>query len=245
MSRVAVVTGVSSGIGAAVCAEFRRQGWEVIGVGRNEAPEPLERFEYADLSQPDAVKELFERLADVEKIHAIVNNAAVGLDKPLTATSDEEWQAVFDVNVKSAFQMIRASAPQLARAKGAIVNVGSVHAVATSINVAAYAASKGALVALTRAAALELAPQGIRCNAVLPGAVATPMLEAGLSRRPHPDGPEGNRQNLIDKTPLGFIATPGQVAPTIVHFADSQQTPYLTGQMLVVDGGATARLSTE
>ena len=126
MSRIAVVAGVSSGIGAAVCAEFRRQGWQVIGVGRNDAPERLDRFEYADLSQPDAVKELFERLADVEKIHALVNNAEVGLDKPLTATSDEEWQAVFDVNVKSAFQMMRTGAPQLARAKGAIVNVGSV-----------------------------------------------------------------------------------------------------------------------
>ncbi|MDE0928993.1 MAG: SDR family NAD(P)-dependent oxidoreductase [Acidimicrobiales bacterium] len=245
MSRIAVVTGVSSGIGAAVCAEFQRQGWQVIGVGRHDAPQPLDRFERADLSQPDAVADLFSRLADVEQIHALVNNAARGLDKPLAETSDEEWQAVFDLNVKSAFQMMRAATTQLARANGAIVNVSSVHAVATSINVAAYAASKGALVALTRATALELAPQGIRCNAVLPGAVATPMLEAGLSRRPHPEGPEGNRQNLIDKTPLGFIATPEQIAPSIVHFADEQQTPYLTGQTLVIDGGATARLSTE
>jgi len=245
MKRVALVTGVSSGIGLAVCVEFQRQGWEVIGVGRHESPEPINRFERIDLSDPDSVIELFERLNDVEKIDAIVNNSAVGIDKSMAEVSDEDWDNVFEINVKSAFQIIREGTEKLARAKGAVVNISSVHALATSINVSAYAASKGALVALTRAVALELAPQGIRCNAVLPGAVETSMLEDGFHRRPHPDGPEGNRQNLINRTPLGFIATPEQVAPTIVHLADSKQTPYMTGQSIVVDGGVTAHLASE
>ena len=112
-------------------------------------------------------------------------------------------------------------------------------------NVAVYAISKGALVALTRSAAIELAAAGIRCNAVLPGAVDTPMLRAGLDRRYHPDGPEGNLRELASRTPLGFVATPAQIAPSVVHLADGEQTPYITGQTLVIDGGATIKLGTE
>ena len=245
MKRVVLISGVSSGIGEATCLEFKRQGWYVIGVGRRQPSHEIDRFEYVDLSESDGVARLFDRLSDVQQIHALINNAAIGIDKPMDETTDEEWQTVFDVNVKSAFQMIRECRPYLEATNGTVVNVSSVHALATSVNVAAYASSKGALVALTRASSLELASLGIRCNAVLPGAVATPMLESGLNRRSHPDGPEGNRKNLIEKTPLGFIATPDQIAPTIVHFADNEQTPYLTGQTLVVDGGAVARLSTE
>ena len=105
--------------------------------------------------------------------------------------------------------------------------------------------SKGALVALTRSAALELADDGIRCNAVLPGAIDTKMLRSGFERRPHPDGAEGNLQILSGRTPIGFVATAADIAPSIVHLADNDQSRYTTGQMLVLDGGATIRLSTE
>jgi NAD(P)-dependent dehydrogenase (short-subunit alcohol dehydrogenase family) len=125
------------------------------------------------------------------------------------------------------------------------VNVSSVHALATSPNVAAYAVSKAALAGLTRTAALELALHGIRCNAVLPGAVMSDMLRAGLSRREHPEGPQGNLDALIARTPLGFVATPEQIAPSIVFLADGERSPYTTGQLLVVDGGAMIRLGTE
>lgn len=110
-----------------------------------------------------------------------------------------------------------------------MVNVGSVHAVATSANAAAYAVSKGALATLTRAAALELASDGVRCNAVLPGAVDTPMLRQGLSRRAHPEGAAGNLRALIARTPLGFVAAPDQIAPAVLFLADGEQTPYVTG----------------
>ena len=113
------------------------------------------------------------------------------------------------------------------------------------MNVAVYAISKGALAALTRSAAIELAAAGIRCNAVLPGAVDTPMLREGLDRRPHPDGPDGNLNELAARTPLGFVATADQIAPSVVHLADGELSPYTTGQMLVVDGGATIKLGTE
>jgi NAD(P)-dependent dehydrogenase (short-subunit alcohol dehydrogenase family) len=100
-------------------------------------------------------------------------------------------------------------------------------------------------VALTRSAALELADDGIRCNAVLPGAIDTKMLREGLDRRPNPDGAEGNLKILAQRTPLGFVATADDIAPSILHLADNDQSKYTTGQMLVLDGGATIRLSTE
>ena len=92
---------------------------------------------------------------------------------------------------------------------------------------------------------MELAADGIRCNAVLPGAIDTRMLRDGLTRRPHPEGAEGNLRVLAQRTPLGFVASAAQIAPSILHLADNEQSAYTTGQMLVVDGGAMIRLSTE
>lgn len=247
MTRLVLITGVAGGIGRAAAAAFRRDGWSVVGVDRTAPTSDLsvDEFVRADLATDDAIPQLVDALDHVDELHALVNNAALQVNRPLVETSDDDWAAVMDTNLRAAFRLIRAFHPPLAAAGGAVVNVSSVHAVATSPNVAAYAISKGALVSLTRTAALELAPAGIRCNAVLPGAVMTAMLEDGLSRRDHPDGPDGNLTTLVERTPLGFVATPEQIAPTIVFLADAGLSPYTTGQALVVDGGATIRLGTE
>jgi len=121
-----------------------------------------------------------------------------------------------------------------------------VHAVATSANIAAYAASKGGLLALTRAVAIELAPDNIRCNAILPGAVDTPMLRAGLGRgHVHGDDILQRLDNLARKTVNGRIGQPEEIAHAIYFLADDRQSSFMTGQALIIDGGATARLSTE
>ena len=247
-SRHVLITGVCGGIGSATAAAFQDQGWTVFGVDRSEPENDLavDRFEMADVSQSDQIKSLFDRLAgDIEGLHALVNNAAMQVNKPIVETTDDDWEQIINTNVRSAFQCIRDANPLLKAVRGAVVNVASVHAIATSMNVAVYAISKGALVALTRSAALELAADGVRCNAVLPGAIDTKMLREGLDRRPNPDGPEGNLKILADRTPLGFVATAQDIAPSIVHLADNDQSKYTTGQMLVLDGGATIRLSTE
>lgn len=246
--RTVLITGVCGGIGRASATAFRDAGWTVIGADRAEPEGDLDvdRFELVDVSQSVEIKDLFGRLnADIAGLHALVNNAATQVNKPIVETADEDWEHIINTNVRSAFQCIRDAHPLLKAVRGAVVNVASVHAIATSMNVAVYAISKGALVALTRSAALELADDGIRCNAVLPGAIDTKMLREGLDRRPNPDGAEGNLRILAQRTPLGFVATADDIAPSIIHLADNDQSKYTTGQMLVLDGGATIRLSTE
>jgi glucose 1-dehydrogenase len=245
-SRTVLITGVCGGIGRATAAAFSDSGWNVIGTDLHEPTGDLRagRFHLADVSRDGGVDALVDELA-LDALDGLVNNAAVQLDAPLVGTTDEMWSLVMNTNVRAMFQLIRGLHGPLAARRGGIVNVSSVHAIATSANVAAYAISKGAVAALTRTAALELALAGIRCNAVLPGAVMTPMLEAGLSRRPNPRGAQGNLDELVARTPLGFVSTPEQVAPSILFLADGRLSPYTTGQTLVIDGGATVHLSTE
>ena len=246
--RHVLITGVCGGIGSAAALAFSKAGWSVIGVDHNEPEEDItvDRFELVDVAESDQIASLFDGLrSDLDGLHGLVNNAAIQINKPIVETADEDWEHIINTNVRSAFQCIREAHPLLAAVKGAVVNVASVHALATSMNVAVYAISKGALVALTRSAALELADDGIRCNAVLPGAIDTKMLREGLDRRPHPDGPQGNLKILAERTPLKFVATAHDIAPSIVHLTDNDQSRYMTGQMLVLDGGATIRLSTE
>jgi len=247
VTRRVVVTGACGGLGRAIVARFRAEQWHVVGIDRREPEDSVhvDDFVLADIGADGEVARAFEQIRGYDRLDALVNNAAVQVNKPIVDTSDEEWTTVINTNVRSAFQAIRESTTLLSRSRGAVVNISSVHAIATSINVAVYAISKGALSALTRSAAVELAASGVRCNAVLPGAVDTAMLRDGLDRRPHPEGAEGNLAELAAGTPLGFVATPDQIAPSVFHLADSDQSPYTTGQMLVVDGGVTAKLGSE
>ena len=241
-----VITGAAGGIGNACTRAFLADGWHVIGFDRDE-PEPAFGLTYVqcDIGISAQVAAACSAASELGPIHALVNNAAVQVNKPLLQTTDEEWALVMNTNVRGAFECMRGLMDPLSESRGAVVNIASVHAVATSQNISAYAASKGALVALTRAAAVELAHQGIRCNALLPGAVDTPMLRDGLSRRPHPDGPDGNLRELRERTPLQMVATADEIAKSVLFLADNDRSPYITGQSLVADGGATARLSTE
>lgn len=249
MKRLALVTGAAGGIGRATVEAFAAANWEVIAVDRREAggfPSSVTARQ-VDVADPQAVQQLFAGLGEGERgLDALVNNAAIQLNKPLVETTTEEWDAVMASNLRASFATSRAAWDLLKAAKGAIVNVSSVHALATSINVAAYAASKGGLLALTRSLALELAPSGVRANVVIPGAVDTPMLREGLNRG-HFEGESEDEAlaALQGRTPLGRVGQPREIARAILFLADSEQSSFVTGQALVVDGGATARLSTE
>jgi len=184
--------------------------------------------------------------AFTNSLDALINNAALQVAKPLVETSVEEWDAVMAANLRSVFLGVKLAYPLLKMKGGAVVNVSSVHAIQTSANIAAYAASKGGLLALTRAMAIEFAPDDIRVNAILPGAVDTPMLRAGLGRGHAGSGDVQTRlDNLARRTVNGRVGTPNEIAHAIFFLADREQSSFMTGQALVVDGGATARLSTE
>lgn len=245
MTRTVFITGVLGGIGWATAEVFAGAGWRVVGMDRRAQPadrEAIDRFLRADLADSGIASTLETFLADLERLDAVVNNAGLQIKRPLTELSIDEWDELFATNLRSAFIVSRASYEHLRRTRGSIVNVASVHAVATSPGMAAYAATKAALVALTRSAALELADAGVRVNAILPGAVDTPMLRAGLAGWP---SPEAGLEHLKKRTPLGRIGEPEEIARAILFLADGSASSFVTGQTLVVDGGALLRLSTE
>ncbi len=248
MTRRALVTGSSRGIGRAVAEGFLAEGWHVSGIDINPpSPDLGERLHHVECDLQDAlmIPAAVTKALDGLPLDALVNKAALQLSSSLRTTSDAEWDAGRNTNVKAAFVCIRESADALIAAKGSIINVSSVHAVATSTNIGAYATSKGALTALTRAAAIEFGDAGVRCNAILPGAIDTEMLREGLGRRPHPDGPEGNLRALVDRTPLGEVGEVGDVAQAVLFLASGDGARFMTGQSLVVDGGVTIALRTE
>jgi NAD(P)-dependent dehydrogenase (short-subunit alcohol dehydrogenase family) len=249
--QVVLITGAGGGIGRATVHHFAQKDWLVIGVDRNEFGEGFPQdgcFIQADISNPESTEQIFKQArAFNSTLHALVNNAAVQVAKPLVETTVEEWDAVMASNLRSAFLFVKLAHPLMkAAGGGAIVNVSSVHAIQTSTNIAAYAASKGGLLALTRALAIEFASDNIRVNAILPGAVDTPMLRAGLGRGHAGHGDMQERlDNLARKTVSGKVGKPEEIARAIYFLADNEQSSFMTGQALVVDGGATARLSTE
>lgn len=249
MERIALITGAAGGIGTAAVEAFNKAGWTVLAVDRSEDgdfPEGTTFFR-TDVSEPASVSELFEAVrVKTDRLDALVNNAAVQICKPLVEMHIDEWDAVLNSNLRSVFLMAREALGLLANAKGSIVNVSSVHAIATSKNIAAYAASKGGMVALTRAMAIEFAEAGVRVNAILPGAVDTQMLREGLSRG-HVKGSniEDQLGDLGRRTVIGRVGDPHEIAQSILFLADEERSSFITGHAIVVDGGATIRLSNE
>jgi NAD(P)-dependent dehydrogenase (short-subunit alcohol dehydrogenase family) len=251
LQKTVLITGAAGGIGRASVALFAEKGWRVIGVDRAPFGEDFPAnglFIQSEISHPESMEALFHQVQGFTKtLGALVNNAAVQVAKPLVETSVEEWDMVIANNLRPAFLLSKLAYPLLKKAGGgAIVNVSSVHAVQTSANIAAYATSKGGLLALTRAIAIEFAGDNIRVNAILPGAVDTPMLRAGLDRG-HLAGEDVHTRldNLARKTVNGRVGRPEEIAHAIYFLADDTQSSFMTGQAMIVDGGATARLSTE
>ena len=246
-----LITGAAGGVGRATVKLFHERGFRVIGVDRQSvyAEFPADGlFIQADISVPENLEKIIAQATQFSStLDVLVNNAAFQVTKPLVETTVEEWDMVMASNLRSVFLGAKLAYPLLkAEGGGAIVNVSSVHAVATSANIAAYAASKGGLLALTRAMAIEFAPDNIRVNAVLPGAVDTPMLRAGFHRgRNNEASEESQLAALAAKTVNGRVALPEEIASVIYFLADPAQSSFITGQGLLADGGATCRLSTE
>lgn len=247
--KVVVVTGGSGGIGAATVSLFIREGWEVVSIDRVEQGGEASAYFQCDLGNSKEIKALVTEIQKTyTRIDALINNAAEQLCAPLTNTQVTDWDRTMAVNVRAAYLLATGCYSLLRSTKGTIVNISSVHAQATSKGMGAYAASKGALISLTRSMALEFAVDGIRVNAIMPGAIETPMLLEGLSRpgfQSKDNQGKGTKEALAEQHPLKRIGRPDEVAQAILFLADSARSSFIAGQVLIVDGGACARLSTE
>lgn len=257
--QVVLITGGNSGIGRATAVRFATLGARVALAARDPEkgaevarevdsaasasgiPSPGALFVPCDVTRPsDCTRAVRETLAAFGRLDVLVNNAGMILrEKTVLQTTPEEWDLTFDVNVKGTFLMSRAAVPALAsspRGVAAIVNNASYLGVVGARGVAAYVAAKGAVVALTRAMALDHAADGIRVNCVAPGSVETPMLRQEWEEM----GGEASVRHLFEKKhPLGRIAVPEEVAQAIVFLASSAAS-FITGACLPVDGGITA-----
>lgn len=237
----ALITGAAGGIGRALCAEFRRAGYRVLATDLRPGRLPSDASLPADLARLAASPAYRARfLSRVRRalrgrpLKALVNNAAIQALGPAAGFRQDLWDRTLAINLSAPFWLVQGLLPELARSKGAVVNVASVHARLTKRGFAAYATSKAALLGLTRALAVDLAPR-VRVNAVSPAAVDTPMLRAGFVRRPLA------LRKLSAFHPAGRIARPGEVAAAAVYLA-SDRAAFITGSELRVDGGIGARL---
>ena len=225
--RVVVVTGSSGGIGSAIVDHFRTAGNIVVG---------LDLLDGVDVSRPDDCAAAVARiLSEHDHIDVLCNNAGIGATGDVVASSPEEWQRVFGVNVFGVANMSRAVLPAMRGAgRGAIVNTCSVVASVGLVDRAVYSASKGAVLALTRAMAADEISSGIRVNCVSPGTVASPWVERTVAVLPDP---EAGFEALRRRQPLGRMVTCAEVAAAVAYLAD--ETTFTTGANFLLDGGIT------
>ncbi|WP_181139224.1 SDR family NAD(P)-dependent oxidoreductase [Streptomyces sp. Ru72] len=245
--RVAVVTGATSGIGAEAARWLHQDGFAVLLTGRcSERGEAVARelgsgaacFVPADLTRDGEPDRLLDCALDrFGRVDAVVNNAAADHTGELLDVPTEEIRDTFEINTFAAIAVLQAAGRAMRQSGGSIINVTSRLATVGVPTMSVYSASKGAMKALTAAAAVELAPYDIRVNAVAPGMTRTPLYEAWL--RSHKD-PEALARRVADGIPLGRPATPQDVAAAIAFLA-SPGAAYITGITLPVDGGYTAQ----
>jgi NAD(P)-dependent dehydrogenase (short-subunit alcohol dehydrogenase family) len=248
---VAVVAGGGSGIGQAVVARFAEHGAvvefvDINGPGVAETERVLRARgldvsgHVADVSDPAQVAAFVEKVAEKHQtLGALVNSVGIQRYGTVETTSAQLWDEVFAVNVRSMFLLAKHAVPLMRRnGGGSIVNVSSGQAVASQRNVVAYTASKGAIGAMTRAMAVDYAPEGIRVNTVLPGSVDTPMLRASASAIAGDDADRVIRE-WGSASPIGRVGQPAEIADACVYLA-SPLASYVTGAELRVDGGLLA-----
>lgn len=237
--RVVIVTGAGSGIGQATAALLLEKGAHVVGADL--ATEDVPRGAHpvrADVSEPADVQALVETtLATHHRVDVLVNDAGLGSTNDLLGCTVEEWDRVFAVNARGPYLCMRAVLPHMLRqGGGVIVNVASVAGLIGLPDRAAYCASKGALIALTRQVAIQWAGTGIRCNAVCPGTVDSPWVGRLIAAA---NNPERHRQELIARQPMGRLGLPAEIAHAVAYLA-SDEAAFVTGSDLVIDGGIHA-----
>jgi len=253
--KAVIVTGAATGIGKAIALQFGRERANVVvntahnQKGANETVREIVAnggssiFVKGDISNKKCAEEVVKKtIKCYGKIDVLVNNAAIGVSKPLVETTEEEWDRVIKVNVKGAFLLCKYSIPEMTRnGGGVIINISSTWGIVAGYNAAAYCTSKSALINLTRSIALDYAKDNIRAIAVCPGSVDTPILREGISKS---RDPISEKRMIIESHPIGRIGKPEEIAD-VVLWLSSANASFVTGSTVVADGGLSAKCSLE
>ena len=243
MSRVAVVTGGGSGMGRAICRHLAQQGrkvavLDVVGDTALEAAKELQADGFTalgvavDVSDRSAVDAALDEVRrDLGRIEIMVTSAGIEGFEDFLDISAESWDRMMAVNLSGTFHCLQAAVPDMVEARwGRIVTISSSSAQSGTRRMAHYVASKGGVIALTKALALDLAPDGITVNTIPPGAIDTPMM-----RRPIESGAMSSLDQVIARAPLGRLGTPDDIAVACA-FLCSEEAGYITGQQINVNG---------
>lgn len=245
--KTAIITGISHGIGKATALLFAQEGANIIGadidsikgetvINTIKKTGTSSLFVKADISKTKDVQNLIQKTCDNFKVDILFNNAGIEVVKKLENTSEDEWDRTINVNLKSVFLCIKHIIPEMRKnGGGSIVNNSSTAALVGSFS-PVYSASKGGILALTKALAVELAPDQIRVNCICPGAIETPMLQRVIEKQ---GDPKVIRTTRTAKYPLGRFGKPEEVAQTALFLA-SNDSSFITGSVFVVDGGFTS-----
>ncbi len=240
---VALVTGAARRIGAAIARRLHADGFDLALHYRDSAPDMQALTDellalradsvlmlQAELSQFDRLPELVAHaVGRFGRLDALVNNASQFFSTPFATTTPAQWDALFSTNVRAPFFLAQAAAPHLRASRGAIVNLADIHAERPLRGHAVYGMGKAALVHMTRALALDLAPE-VRVNAVAPGAILWPEPDADGG-----DKDDATKAALLARTPLQRLGTPGEIAEAVRWLL--RDATYMTGQVLRLDGG--------
>lgn len=248
--KMAVVTGAAGGIGRAIALELAAQGAQVFVLDLDTVKGEITSteikaaggnctFRKLDVTKADEVAQVATAiLAEVGHIDILVNNAGIWRPGTITNLSEANWDAVIDTNVKSIFLVSRQFVPSMVERKsGVVANVASVAGMVGAADASAYAASKGAVINLTRSMALDFAPFNVRVNCVCPGMIDTSMGDAVVGHY-RPEAVPAEAKNHWQ--PLGQIGGPEDVAKAILYMV-SDDARFMTGSAVVVDGGLTAQ----
>jgi len=243
VGKTVIVTGGTMGIGEAIVRRCLAEGARVVVVARNAergerlAAELGVRFVAGDVGDPATADAAVAAATELGGVDVLVNNAAVDFTSDLLDTDADDVRRVFETNFFGAFWMLTRVARELvARGGGSIINLSSRLASIGVPSMAVYGASKGALSALTRGAAVELAARGVRVNTVAPGMTATPLFDAWVGE--HGD-PEAFAAEVASKIPQGRVGTPEEVAAAVAYLA-ADESAHVTGASIAIDGGYTA-----
>lgn len=245
--KVAIVTGSSKGIGEGIARIFSREGAKVVVTCRTEK-DGLEMarelgsdkgralFVKTDVTNTDDIQNLIAKtVSTFGKIDVLVNNAGYHLSKNAEETSEEEWTFIQDTNLRSTFRCCKYALPHLKKTKGNIINISSMVGVVGQPNAAAYAATKGGQIALTKNMAIDFAPFGVRVNVICPGWIQTPLVEDWFSQQKDPDAA---RKYIYSVHPLGRIGTIEECG-YLAAFIASDEALFITGARFDIDGGVT------